>query len=75
LISAFAAMLAALKRLAEAYPEAQLQVIALEGRGQDKIRVQAQVTGNVDRSALSESTSINIERCKLCLIKTSKHYW
>jgi uncharacterized protein YjbI with pentapeptide repeats len=43
----------ALQRLAESHPEAQLQVVALEGRGQEKIRVQAQVAGSVDRSQLS----------------------
>lgn len=43
----------ALKQLAEQYPEAGLEVVALEGRGDDKVRVQAKVKGAVDRSALS----------------------
>jgi uncharacterized protein YjbI with pentapeptide repeats len=43
----------ALKQLAQHYPEAELEVVALEGRGEDKVRVQAKVTGRVDRSALS----------------------
>jgi uncharacterized protein YjbI with pentapeptide repeats len=43
----------ALKQLAQQYPEAELEVVALEGRGEDKVRVQAKVAGAVDRSALS----------------------
>lgn len=43
----------ALKQLAEQYPEAGLEVVALEGRGDEKIRLQARVTGQVDRSQLS----------------------
>jgi uncharacterized protein YjbI with pentapeptide repeats len=43
----------ALKQLATQHPEAELEVVALEGRGDDKVRVQAKVTGRVDRSALS----------------------
>ncbi len=44
----------ALIQLAEKYPEANLEIVALEGRGRDKIRLQAQVGGEVDRSQLSE---------------------
>ncbi|MBD2183412.1 pentapeptide repeat-containing protein [Planktothrix sp. FACHB-1355] len=43
----------ALKQLAEQYPEAGLKVVALEGRGEEKIRFQARVTGDTDRSRLS----------------------
>lgn len=43
----------ALKQLAEQHPEANLQVVALEGRGEEKIRLQAKVTGTSDRSQLS----------------------
>ncbi|MFB2836607.1 pentapeptide repeat-containing protein [Floridanema evergladense] len=43
----------ALKQLAEQHPEAGLKVVALEGRGEEKIRLQARVTGNIDRSRLS----------------------
>ena len=43
----------ALKRLAEQRPEARLEVVALEGRGQDQIRLQARVSGEIDRSQLS----------------------
>ncbi len=43
----------ALKQLAQQHPEAELEVVALEGRGEDKVRVQAKVAGSVDRSALS----------------------
>ena len=41
-------------RIAEKYPEAKLEIMALEGRGDEKIRVQAKVTGQADRSKLSE---------------------
>ena len=46
-----------LKQLAEEYPEAELEVIALEGRGDEKIRLQAAVSADVDRSQLSERYS------------------
>ncbi|MEM6591982.1 MAG: low-complexity protein, partial [Cyanobacteria bacterium P01_C01_bin.73] len=48
-----AAAAIALKQLAEQHPEAGLEIVALEGRGDDKVRVQAKVKGAVDRSALS----------------------
>ncbi|MCU0568068.1 MAG: pentapeptide repeat-containing protein [Oculatellaceae cyanobacterium Prado106] len=44
----------ALKQLSEQYPEAGLEVVTLEGRGDEKIRLQARVTGTADRSILSE---------------------
>ncbi|MBD2438768.1 pentapeptide repeat-containing protein [Nostoc sp. FACHB-110] len=44
----------ALKHLAEKYPEAGLELIALEGRGEEKMRLQARVTGTADRSQLSQ---------------------
>ncbi len=43
----------ALKQLAEAHPEADLEVVALEGRGEEKVRLQARVAEEVDRSGLS----------------------
>ncbi|MEO0376183.1 MAG: pentapeptide repeat-containing protein [Cyanobacteria bacterium P01_A01_bin.17] len=43
----------ALKKLAELHPEAGIEIVALEGHGDDKVRVQAKVNGTVDRSALS----------------------
>ena len=43
----------ALKQLIEQHPEAKLEVIALEGRGNEKIRLQAKVTGDTNRSALN----------------------
>ncbi|MGG6239170.1 pentapeptide repeat-containing protein [Nodosilinea sp. AN01ver1] len=43
----------ALKQLAEHHPEADLEVVALEGRGEDKVRLQAKVKGVADRSMLS----------------------
>ncbi len=45
---------AALQKLIEKYPEAGLKVVTMEGRGQDKIRLQAQVKGEVNRSILSQ---------------------
>lgn len=43
----------ALKQLSDQYPQAGLKVVALEGRGEDKIRLQATVSGGADRSELS----------------------
>jgi uncharacterized protein YjbI with pentapeptide repeats len=43
----------AISQVAEEYPEAGLEVVALEGRGNEKIRLQAAVTGKADSSQLS----------------------
>jgi uncharacterized protein YjbI with pentapeptide repeats len=43
----------ALTEVAAHYPEAGLEVVALEGRGNEKIRLQAVVTGKTDSSQLS----------------------
>jgi len=43
----------AFNQLAKEHPEAELELVALEGRGDEKIRLQAKVTGSSDRSALS----------------------
>ncbi|WP_366918567.1 pentapeptide repeat-containing protein [Acaryochloris sp. IP29b_bin.148] len=45
----------ALKQIAEKFPEAGLEVVALEGRGNERVRVQARVAGDADRSQLSEA--------------------
>ncbi len=42
----------AVTQLTEKYPEAELEVVALEGRGQEKIRLQAIVAGDANRSEL-----------------------
>ncbi len=42
----------AITQLADNYPEAGLEVVSLEGRGQEKIRLQAIVASNVNRSEL-----------------------
>ena len=42
----------AITQLADNYPEAGLEVVSLEGRGQEKIRLQAIVAGGVNRSEL-----------------------
>lgn len=43
----------ALKQLAEQYPEAGLEVVALEGRGEEKVRLQAIVADAANQSQLS----------------------
>ncbi|MBD0335760.1 MAG: pentapeptide repeat-containing protein [Cyanobacteria bacterium Co-bin13] len=43
----------ALQQLAAQHPEAGIEVLTLEGRGQDKIRLQARVSTQADRSQLS----------------------
>ena len=43
----------ALQQLAEENPAAGLQVVALDGRGDEKIRLQATVAGSFDRSKLN----------------------
>ena len=50
-----AAAVIALKKLAEEHPEAGLQVVALEGKGSDKIRLQTSVSRDVNSSELSAS--------------------
>ncbi|ACK64835.1 pentapeptide repeat protein [Rippkaea orientalis PCC 8801] len=42
-----------LKQLSEQYPDAGLEVVALEGRGDEKVRLQAVVTETVNQSQLS----------------------
>jgi uncharacterized protein YjbI with pentapeptide repeats len=42
----------AVTQLAENHPEAELEIFSLEGRGQDKIRLQAKVSGDANRSEL-----------------------
>jgi uncharacterized protein YjbI with pentapeptide repeats len=42
----------AITQLADNYPEAALEVVSLEGRGNEKIRLQAVVSGDVNRSEL-----------------------
>lgn len=54
----------ALQQLAENHPHTGLEVVALEGRGQDKIRLQAKVAGNSDRSQLSAEYFANYSKIK-----------
>ena len=42
-----------LKQLAEEHPEAELEIVALEGRREEKVRLQAKVTNIVDQSQLN----------------------
>ncbi|MEG4530514.1 pentapeptide repeat-containing protein [Microcoleus sp. D2_18a_D3] len=44
----------AFQKLIEKYPEAGLRVLSIEGRGNEKIHFQAQVTDEVNRSLLSQ---------------------
>lgn len=44
----------ALKRLAELHPDAGIEVVALEGRGNDKMRLQARVSNQADPSELNK---------------------
>ena len=44
----------AVTQVANNHPEAELEIIALEGKGKDKIRLQAKVTGDVNRSQLNQ---------------------
>lgn len=48
-----AAAAIALQQLAEENPEAGLEIVALEGRGEEKVRLQAAVTGKADSSKLN----------------------
>lgn len=54
----------ALQQLAESYPEAGLEVVVLEGRGNEKVRLQARVAGDVDRSKLSAEYFAKYEQVK-----------
>ncbi len=48
-----AAAAIAIQHLAEENPEAGLEIIAVEGRGEEKVRLQAAVTGEADSSQLN----------------------
>jgi uncharacterized protein YjbI with pentapeptide repeats len=52
------------EHLAEESPEADLEVVALEGRGDEKVRLQAKVTGFDDLSALSAEYSARYQELK-----------
>jgi uncharacterized protein YjbI with pentapeptide repeats len=54
----------ALQQLAANHPNAELEIIALEGRGQDKIRLQAKVAGHSDRVQLSAEYFTNYSEIK-----------
>jgi len=47
------AVVIALQRLAEQYPEAGLEIVALEGRGEEKVRLQTIVREETDQSQLN----------------------
>jgi uncharacterized protein YjbI with pentapeptide repeats len=59
-----AAAAAALQQLIEQHPEAQIQVKAIEGRGNQKVRLQAQVADDVDRSQLNTDYFANYNQLK-----------
>jgi uncharacterized protein YjbI with pentapeptide repeats len=54
----------ALQQLIEQHPEAQIQVKAIEGRGNQKVRLQAQVADEVDRSQLNTDYFANYNQLK-----------
>ncbi len=54
----------ALQQLAQQHPEAGIEVVALEGRGQEQIRLQAVVSGQANRSELSAQYSENYRQLK-----------
>jgi uncharacterized protein YjbI with pentapeptide repeats len=47
----------AFQKLIEKYPESGLRVLSIEGRGNEKIHFQAQVTDDINRSMLSQEYS------------------
>lgn len=54
----------ALNRLAEQHPEAGLEVVALEGRRNERVRLQARVSSRADPSELSQEYSEHYGRVK-----------
>ncbi|MBW4512454.1 MAG: pentapeptide repeat-containing protein [Scytonematopsis contorta HA4267-MV1] len=76
------AAIIALKQLTENHPEAGLEIVALEGRGQDKIRVQAKIKSDVDGSELdreyfdiySEIKSLPSTNLQELLLKIADRY-
>lgn len=54
----------ALQQLADQHPEAGIEVVALEGRGQDQIRLQAVVSSQANRSELSAQYSENYRQLR-----------
>lgn len=54
----------AIRQLAENHPEADLELMALEGRGNEKIRLQAKVAGNANQSALYQEYFQTYSRVK-----------
>jgi uncharacterized protein YjbI with pentapeptide repeats len=55
---------AALQQLIEQHPEANIEVKAIEGRGNQKVRLQAQVADDVDRSQLNSDYFSNYNEFK-----------
>jgi len=54
----------AIRQLAENHPEAELELFALEGRGHEKIRLQAKVSGNANQSELYQEYFQTYSRIK-----------
>lgn len=59
-----AAVALALQQVSQAYPEAELEVLSLEGRSNDKIRLQTKVATNVNREKLSAEYHAIYEQLK-----------
>ena len=70
----------AIQQVSEKYPEAQLEVIALEGRGHEKIRLQAKVARDINRSKIheeyfakySDNTNLSYSNLKILLAKITE---
>ncbi|OUC12627.1 MAG: hypothetical protein B0A82_21355 [Alkalinema sp. CACIAM 70d] len=54
----------ALQQLTEEHPEANIEVVSIEGRGNQKVRLQAQVSDTVDRSQLNVDYFDNYNQLK-----------
>ena len=53
-----------IRQLAENHPEAELELLALEGRGNEKIRLQAKLAGNANQSELYQEYFQTYRRIK-----------
>jgi len=54
----------ALQQLIEQHPEAHIEVLSIEGRGHQKVRLQAQVADAVDRSQLNTDYFVHYNQLK-----------
>ena len=59
-----AAVALALQQVGHAYPEAELEILSVEGRSNDKVRLQTKVATNIDREKLSAEYHAIYEQLK-----------